>query len=668
MNTKLSDKVSQLNNIVNEIKSQIIEIDITHTLSDFEIRELFSAFNNDDYAEVDRLTQLIEANEEKGIFDLIGIEVKSHEEKEDDKAEKDADKIGKKVGDKAKGHIEGAERLRIYWTIGEGGAKIQWRTPGDWTRCVALLSPYLGIRAKGYCNLRHKEMDGIYPAQEKDGTKFGKEAEDLKKLEKEGKEGDKAVKDAEKSKKSLIQPVSHKSNSKKTGYSETLNAKTQTKRFGDDMNLLEENHIQYKPVEVKGLNVVDEEKGIVEAVIAVTGIKDEVNDIIVPGAFAKTLEKRTPKGVWSHNWDSPVSKTLQAVELLPGDSRLPKFMANGKAWNPSAGALYIQCEFNMGTQRGRDAFADVKFFGGEQEWSLGYNVPVGGAQIESKTGIRMINYLDFFEYSPVLFGAMPEARTMSVKDAQEANREFKARSTGTASSWLSQVQQPMTSTATDMDDDGDNDSGTGVTLSAEQIQLIGQAISLLNDIVAGVVGASDTDDDNDDDSSDTDNDNDNGNGSGDGSDSEFNNPDGDNVGTLSVADLGYDSLTDLVGSMVGLNNLPQDANDQLNTLAGQFDDATQSADMDSMDSLGNQILDICEAQIPNADDDTKQGLALIAEYISVAYDNLTDPANADVSKQPVNQDSISEKGLTINEFEDYKAQLLEMKGLVSNGN
>jgi len=57
-----------------------------------------------------------------------------------------------------------AEKLRRYWTVGEGGAKIRWGTGGDWKRCVRHLSKYLGPRAKGYCNLRHKEMLGIYPA------------------------------------------------------------------------------------------------------------------------------------------------------------------------------------------------------------------------------------------------------------------------------------------------------------------------------------------------------------------------------------------------------------------------------------------------------------------------------------------------------------------------
>jgi hypothetical protein len=57
-----------------------------------------------------------------------------------------------------------SERLRRYWTRGEGAAKIRWGTPGDWNRCVKYLSKYLGVRAKGYCQLRHKDALGIYTA------------------------------------------------------------------------------------------------------------------------------------------------------------------------------------------------------------------------------------------------------------------------------------------------------------------------------------------------------------------------------------------------------------------------------------------------------------------------------------------------------------------------
>jgi hypothetical protein len=57
-----------------------------------------------------------------------------------------------------------AEKLRRYWVHGEGAAKIRWGTQGDWARCVRHLEKYLGERAKGYCQLRHKEAMGIYTA------------------------------------------------------------------------------------------------------------------------------------------------------------------------------------------------------------------------------------------------------------------------------------------------------------------------------------------------------------------------------------------------------------------------------------------------------------------------------------------------------------------------
>ena len=67
-----------------------------------------------------------------------------------------------------------SERLRRYWTTGPGGAKIAWGVPGDWRRCVAQLTEHLGAGAKGYCNLRHKEMTGRYP-----GEKVGKIAKSV---------------------------------------------------------------------------------------------------------------------------------------------------------------------------------------------------------------------------------------------------------------------------------------------------------------------------------------------------------------------------------------------------------------------------------------------------------------------------------------------------------
>lgn len=58
--------------------------------------------------------------------------------------------------------IRAARRLKRYWSRGPGAAKIVWGTPGDWRRCVRLLTKYMGTRSKGYCQNLHKSVTGIY--------------------------------------------------------------------------------------------------------------------------------------------------------------------------------------------------------------------------------------------------------------------------------------------------------------------------------------------------------------------------------------------------------------------------------------------------------------------------------------------------------------------------
>lgn len=198
--------------------------------------------------------------------------------------------------------------------------------------------------------------------------------------------------------------------------------------------------LDHKAVGVNGLKVLSDEDGIVETIVSVTGIKDNVNDIILPGAYEKSLQVRTPKGVWHHNWHESISRTESIKELLPGDPDLPERLPNGTPWPAEAGALLVKTRFNLNTTRGKDAYEDVKFFGDQQEWSIGYNVPVGGATIDSKSGIRKIHTLDLYEYSPVLFGAMPAARTSSVKDAQTAYAEIKSLHGDEAQSFLMEVK------------------------------------------------------------------------------------------------------------------------------------------------------------------------------------------------------------------------------------
>lgn len=168
-----------------------------------------------------------------------------------------------------------------------------------------------------------------------------------------------------------------------------------------------------------GLIGADDATGMVEAIVSVTGIVDDVNDIIQPGAYTKTLTKRRPKGIFVHDWGRWVARTEDIAELMPGDSRLPKQTKDGKPWPAQAGGLYVKAKFNLATREGSDAYHNVKFFSesGECDWSIGYKVPKG-AGIRHKDGKRSITEVDLYEYSPVLFGAAGSfSGTLSVKDA-----------------------------------------------------------------------------------------------------------------------------------------------------------------------------------------------------------------------------------------------------------
>lgn len=215
--------------------------------------------------------------------------------------------------------------------------------------------------------------------------------------------------------------------------------------------------LERKALHGGGTKVLDAEQGIVEAIISVTGIVDEVKDVILPGAYAKTLATRKPKGVNHHAWETPVAKALEIRELLPGDPGLPHTTARGEPWPRQAGAVIVKAQFNLDTQRGREAYSDVEFYGDEQEWSIGYDVPRNGARIDSKTGQRHIHTISLFEFSPVLFGAMPLAGSLAgTKSLVVANLDSEAKAlAGSYEARREAVTDAARMVLCEKDDDGD---------------------------------------------------------------------------------------------------------------------------------------------------------------------------------------------------------------------
>jgi hypothetical protein len=159
----------------------------------------------------------------------------------------------------------------------------------------------------------------------------------------------------------------------------------------------------------------------VELLAAVTGVVDEVGDVIVPGAFRRTLAEMKAKGVSAHDWKTPYAKALAREEWQPGDPRLPNTVpVTGEPWPAGAGGLYVKAQYNLETDAGKTAYANAKFYKDEQNFSIGYKV----RNARKRGGVRYITDLDWYEWSDVLHGANKYAHLLSVKSAAVDGMEY----------------------------------------------------------------------------------------------------------------------------------------------------------------------------------------------------------------------------------------------------
>jgi HK97 family phage prohead protease len=171
------------------------------------------------------------------------------------------------------------------------------------------------------------------------------------------------------------------------------------------------NEIQYKAGNSAQIDI-DHAQGIVECFVAGIGNKDSVGDVVLSGAFAKSLTRRKPRVVWGHNWNEPIGKVLDMYEVPPSDPRLPaKMKAAG------IGGLYARVQFNLQSEKGKEAFANVAFFGAEQEWSIGYKTL--DAVYDQAAKANLLKEVELYEVSPVLHGANQLTGTISVKSDQK---------------------------------------------------------------------------------------------------------------------------------------------------------------------------------------------------------------------------------------------------------
>ena len=164
----------------------------------------------------------------------------------------------------------------------------------------------------------------------------------------------------------------------------------------------------YKTVKSE-TTTVDAAEGIVEAYVNSMGVVDADNEIIDMGAFDQSIQKGGQSVAWCHDQSAPVGKVVDAapLELASDESERRQ------------GRLKAVMQFNMNTQRGREAFADVQF-GSVKEWSVGFRALEDDLErMDGGENVRVIKNLDWVEVSPVLRGASPDTQTIISKSASD---------------------------------------------------------------------------------------------------------------------------------------------------------------------------------------------------------------------------------------------------------
>lgn len=163
----------------------------------------------------------------------------------------------------------------------------------------------------------------------------------------------------------------------------------------------------------------DPVRGEVTFLGSVTGVLDDVGDVVMPGAYRDTLAARRPEFLLGHDQARRIGEIVDVKELLPGHPDLPAGLPQG------AGALVATARFDLSKKDGRNAFEQAKFYGpGRTFFSIGYWTRQAAQKLWNGAVARVIDALDLFELSQVLHPPNRLAVALSIK-AAASGMEFK---------------------------------------------------------------------------------------------------------------------------------------------------------------------------------------------------------------------------------------------------
>lgn len=147
------------------------------------------------------------------------------------------------------------------------------------------------------------------------------------------------------------------------------------------------------------VKATDNDKGIIEGYGSVFGNVDFHDDIVKPGAFTKSLQKRNPALLLHHDMRMPAGIWIEAREDDKG--------------------LFLRGQLNMEVQSSREAFSLAK-----QGALTGLSIGFFTKSDEIIDGIRHIKEVELLEVSMVTIPANQRARLTGTKSAPDNERDL----------------------------------------------------------------------------------------------------------------------------------------------------------------------------------------------------------------------------------------------------
>jgi hypothetical protein len=166
-----------------------------------------------------------------------------------------------------------------------------------------------------------------------------------------------------------------------------------------------EEYIEFKS-EIKAYDEDSENYGVFEGYGSIFNNTDLGNDVVLAGAFLKSIKKTGPKGVkllYQHKTDMPIGIFEEIEE-------------DGKG-------LKVRGRLAMKTQAGQEAYELMKM-GALDGLSIGFRVSPKGQSYDAKTKRRLIKEVELMEISLVTFPMNPKAKVRSVKADEISIREW----------------------------------------------------------------------------------------------------------------------------------------------------------------------------------------------------------------------------------------------------